>query len=205
MHKLPVENIRPNNDCRYLGTDKKAEPQRIDAFELWCWRRLLRVPWTARRSNQSILKEINQSWIFIGRTDTEAETPVLWAHVAKSGLVGKDPDAGKDWRQECYQKVCVGGLAARHLNASKPARLLERKVYFRCQQLGWRGWQTSVQGLIPAPPPSHWQAGGESVYRQSDGGWVTCRNSTVSSNSHLQLVVSGPTSIILVVLGTVNL
>ena len=40
-------------------TMKKAEPQRIDAFEMWCWRRLLRVPWTARRSNQSILKEIN--------------------------------------------------------------------------------------------------------------------------------------------------
>ena len=40
-------------------TVKKAEPQRIDAFELWCWRRLLRVPWTARRSNQSILKEIS--------------------------------------------------------------------------------------------------------------------------------------------------
>ena len=43
-------------------TIKKAEHQRIDAFELWCWRRLLRVPWTARRSNQSILKEINIHW-----------------------------------------------------------------------------------------------------------------------------------------------
>ena len=42
-----------------IWTVKKAESQRIDAFELWCWRRLLRVPWTARRSNQSILKEIN--------------------------------------------------------------------------------------------------------------------------------------------------
>ena len=54
---------------------KKAEYQRIDAFELWCWRRLL-VPWTARRSNQSILKEIN-FLMFIGRTDVEAETPIL--------------------------------------------------------------------------------------------------------------------------------
>ena len=42
-----------------VGTIKKAERQRIDAFELWCWRRLLRVPWTARRSNKSILKEIS--------------------------------------------------------------------------------------------------------------------------------------------------
>ena len=59
-------------------TIKNAECQRIDAFQLWCWRRLLRVPWTARRSNPSILKEINQSWIFIGRTDAEAEAPILW-------------------------------------------------------------------------------------------------------------------------------
>ena len=47
-------------------TIKKAEHQRIDAFELWCWRRLLRVPWTARRSNQSILKEINSEYLFEG-------------------------------------------------------------------------------------------------------------------------------------------
>ena len=56
-------------------TIKKAEHQRIDAFELWCWRRLLRVPWTARRSNQSILKEINPK--FIGRIVAEAEAPIL--------------------------------------------------------------------------------------------------------------------------------
>ena len=58
-------------------TIKKAECQRIDAFELWCWRRLLRVPWTARRSNQSVLKEISPEY-FIGKTDVEAETPILW-------------------------------------------------------------------------------------------------------------------------------
>ena len=64
-------------------TVKKAERQRIDAFELWCWRRLLGVPWTARRSNQSILKEISP-WDFFGRNDAEAETPVLWPPHAKS-------------------------------------------------------------------------------------------------------------------------
>ena len=58
-------------------TIKKAEHRRIDAFELWCWRRLLRVPWTARRSNQSILKG-NQSRVFIGGTEVEAETPIFW-------------------------------------------------------------------------------------------------------------------------------
>ena len=64
-------------------TVKKAEHQKIDAFELWCWRRLLRVPWTARRSNQSIPKG-DQSWVFTGRTDAETETPVLWPPHAKS-------------------------------------------------------------------------------------------------------------------------
>ena len=62
-------------------TVKKAEHRRIDAFELWCWRRLLRVPWPARRSNQSIL---NQPWDFFGRNDAKTETPVLWPPHAKS-------------------------------------------------------------------------------------------------------------------------
>ena len=78
---------------------KKAECQRIDAFELWCWRRLLRVLWTARRSNQSILKG-DQSWVFFGRNDAEAETAILWPPHAKSWLIGKDSDAGRDWGQE---------------------------------------------------------------------------------------------------------
>ena len=72
-------------------TIKKAECRRIDAFELWCWRRLLRVLWTARRSKQSILEEISPGW-----TDVEAETPIFRPPDAKSWLIGKDPDAGKD-------------------------------------------------------------------------------------------------------------
>ena len=75
-------------------TIQKAKCRRIDAFELWCWRRLLRVPWIARRSNQPILKEISPKY------DAEAETPILWPCDAKNQLIGKDPDAGKDWRQE---------------------------------------------------------------------------------------------------------
>ena len=74
-----------------------TESRRIDAFELWCWRRLLRVPWTARRSNQSILKEIIPSF---GRNDAKAETPVPWPPYAKSWLIGKDSDAGRNWGQE---------------------------------------------------------------------------------------------------------
>ena len=78
-------------------TIKKAECGRIDAFELWCWRRLLRVPWTARRSNQSILEELTPEYS-IGRT--EAAAPILWPPDAKNWLIRKDPDAGKDWRQD---------------------------------------------------------------------------------------------------------
>ena len=77
----------------------KAEHRRIDAFELWCWRRFLRVPWTARRSNLSILKEISPRCSLKG-IDAEAETPVLWPPHAKSWLIGKDSDAGRDWGQE---------------------------------------------------------------------------------------------------------
>ena len=75
---------------------KKAERWRTDAFELWCWRRLLRVPWTTRRSNQSILKEISPECSL----DAEAESLILWPPDTKSWLIWKDPDAGRDWGQE---------------------------------------------------------------------------------------------------------
>ena len=78
---------------------KKAEHWRNDVFELWCWRRLLRVPWTARRSNQSILEGLNPEYSLEGLM-AEAETPILWPPDVKNWLVGKYPDAGKDWRQE---------------------------------------------------------------------------------------------------------
>ena len=73
-------------------TIRKAERQRIDAFELWCWRRLLRVPWTSRRSNQSILEEISPEYSLEGLTLKLK----LWPPDAKSQLIAKDPDAAKD-------------------------------------------------------------------------------------------------------------
>ena len=82
-----------------LETIKKAECQRIDAFELWCWRRLLKSPLDCKEI-QLVNPEGNQSWIFIERTDAEAETPILWPPDAKNWLIWKDPDAGKDWRWE---------------------------------------------------------------------------------------------------------
>ena len=79
-------------------TIKKVECWRTDAFELWCWRRL------ESSLNFKVIQPVNpkgnQSWIFIGRTDVEAETPILWPPDAKNWLIGKNPDAGKDWRRE---------------------------------------------------------------------------------------------------------
>ena len=78
-------------------TVKKVEHQKINTFKLWCWRRLLRVPWIARSSNP-VNPKGDQPWIFTERTDTEAA--ILWPLDAKSQLIGKDPDAGRYWRQK---------------------------------------------------------------------------------------------------------
>ena len=80
-------------------TIKKADCQRIDAFELWCWRRLLRVPWNARRSNQSILKEIIPEYSLEGLM-LKLKLQLLWQPNGKSWLIGKDPAPEKDWRWE---------------------------------------------------------------------------------------------------------
>ena len=92
-------------------TITKAEHQRLDAFELWCWRRFLRVPWTIKEI-QPVHPKGNQSWVLIGRTDTEAETPILWSPDVKIWLTGKDPDAGKDQRQKKW--TIEDEMVARH-------------------------------------------------------------------------------------------
>ena len=76
-------------------TIKKAEHHRIEAFELWCWWRFLDIKEIKLVSPKGI-----QPWIFIGRTDAEAEAPILWAPDVKNWFFGKDPDAGKDWKQK---------------------------------------------------------------------------------------------------------
>ena len=78
-------------------TIRKAECWRINAFELWCWRRLLQVSWTARRSNQSILKEISPEYSLEGLM---LKLQIPWPPDAKNWLTGKDCDAGKNWGQE---------------------------------------------------------------------------------------------------------
>ena len=77
------------------GTVKKAEHRRIDAFELWCWRRLLRVPWTARRSNQSILKEISSGCSLVGLRLT-LKLQYFGHLMRRTDSFEKNPDAGKD-------------------------------------------------------------------------------------------------------------
>ena len=74
---------------------KKAEHWRIDAFEVWCYRSPL-----DSKGIQPVKPKGNQSWIFIERIDAEAETLIIWPPDVKNWLTGKDPDAGKDWRQE---------------------------------------------------------------------------------------------------------
>ena len=77
---------------------KKAECWRIYAFELWCWRRLLSS--LDSKETKPVNLKGNQPWIFIGRTDSEAEVPMLWPPDAKRQLTRKDLDAEKDWRQK---------------------------------------------------------------------------------------------------------
>ena len=82
-------------DVRLSWTIKKAKHQRIDAFELWYWGRLLRIPQTARRSNQDILKEISPEYSLEGLM-LKLKLPILWPPDMKNGVIGKDPNAGKD-------------------------------------------------------------------------------------------------------------
>ena len=89
-------------------TIKKAESWRTDAFERWRWRRL-ESPLVCKVI-QPVSPKGDQFWIFIGRMNAEAETPILWPLDVKNWLIGKDPDAGKDWRQESrgWQDETVG-------------------------------------------------------------------------------------------------
>ena len=101
------ETVRPLYGTTVLMVFPVVQMWELDHKEVWApknWcfctvvlEKVLRVPWTAR--SKPVSPKGNQPWIFIGRTDAEAETPILWPPDVKSQLIGKDPDAGKDWRQ----------------------------------------------------------------------------------------------------------
>ena len=109
---------------------KKAECQKIDAFELWCWRRL-ESPLDCKEIQPVHPKD--QSWVCIGRTDAEAETPILWLPHVKSCLVGKDPDVGRDWGQE--EKGVTGDemagwiINSMDMSLSKLRELVDREAW----------------------------------------------------------------------------
>ena len=111
-------------------TVKKAECQRINACELWYWKRLLRVPWTTRKSNQSILKEMNSGYP-IGRTDVEAEVPVLWPSDMKSLLIEKTLMLGKieGKRRKGQQRLrCLGSITdSLDMNLSKLWEIVDNR------------------------------------------------------------------------------
>ena len=158
-------------------TVKKAEHQRMDAFELWCWRRLLKVHWTARRSNQSMLRK-GQPWIFIGRTDAEAEAPIFWLSDANRWLTGKVLILGKIEGRRGHQRTrwLDGIISAMNMNLGKlwamvraflPAQLVKN-----LPAIGRPGFDPWV-GKIPwkrawQPTPVFWP--GESPWTEEPGG-----------------------------------
>ena len=116
---------------------KKDECWRPDLFELWCWRRLLRVPWTAMRSNHWILKEISPEYSFEGLI-LEAEAPILWPLDTKKWLTEKDYDAGKDWRQEEKHRGWDGWMAS----------LTQWTwVWANSKSWWWTAWRAAVHGV----------------------------------------------------------
>ena len=137
-------------------TIKKAECWRIDAFELWCWRRLLRVSPLGFKESHPVHPKGKQSWIFIGRTHVEAETPILWPPDDKNWVTGKDPEAGKDWGQGekgTTEDESVGWLhplnghkfeLAPGVGDGQGGLALGLKESDRTKQLNWTQYETDV-------------------------------------------------------------
>ena len=141
------------------GTIKKAECQRIDAFELVVLEKTLEGPLDCKEI-QPVNSKGNQHWIFILRTDAEAEAPILWPPDGKSQLVSKGPDAGKDWRQE-EKRVTEDEMVGWHhsLNGHEfgqvPQDGKDREAWcpWGCKELDTTEWLKNNKAHFPASPP----------------------------------------------------
>ena len=144
-------------------TVNKAEHWRIDAFDLWCWRRLLRVPWTARRPTQSILKEINHEFSLEGlmlKLKLQYFDNLMRTGHSLGGKKKKKPDAGKDWRQK-EKRATEDEIAGWHLWWSWP-------------ELGQTSGGGEGQGGLACYSP--WGSGESDMMR-----WLDNDNSTIGS------------------------
>ena len=130
---------------------KKTEHQRIYAFELWCWRRL------ESPLGNKVIKPVNpkgnQRQIFIGKTDAEAEAPILWPHESKNWLLRKDPDTGKEWRQKEGDGIGWDGWRASPTQCIREApgdgEGQESLACWSPQSWTWLSdWTITIQGAI---------------------------------------------------------
>ena len=165
-------------------TIKKAECQRTNAFKLWCWRRLLRVPWTARRSNQSILKEINPEYSLEGLM-LKLKLQYFGTSDVKNWFIGKDPDAGKEWRQE-EKRTAEDEMAGWH-------HRLDRRVWASSRSWWWTGKPGVLQSMGSQRVKDDWVTKlNWTVWETSLVSWVNrvdlevdlCRNLTKRGYIH---------------------